>query len=109
MRQLMGNTMSAKLLRRLIPIIAFGVMLEAVLDEVFGHETFINRTLFSSLITLAFLIVGTLVVVKMTRNVFQGIDQSDNECKQTEEALRESEEKYVSCSRHLLLEWRCVK
>lgn len=93
MRRLTWNTMSARLLRRLIPIIVFGVLLEAVLDEIFSHETLINRSLFSSVLTLAFLIGGTLVVVKVTRNVFRDIDQTEIERNRAEKALRESEEK----------------
>jgi PAS domain S-box-containing protein len=99
LRRFTGPTSSARLLRTMIPLIIALFMLEGVMDVIFTHYYKINEALLLALQTIFSVIIGIIVIVNITKGIFQSANKAE------EDRLKAIEElKKVNAQHSLILE-----
>ena len=92
LRQFIGRSPRARILRAILPVVLSVIILEGLLNIILADDLHINPALLLSSLTIFFSIVTTLVVIRLTKNIFQCVEKAEREI----ETLRESEERFRS-------------
>lgn len=79
LRQFIGNSTKAKILRAILPVVLSAIILEDLLDNALTDNLQINPALLLALLTIVFSILTTLVVVRLTKNIFQSANKTEQE------------------------------
>jgi len=79
LRQFIGNSANARVLRAILPVVLSAIILEDLLDIYISDDLHINPALLLSLSTIIFSVLTTLVVVRLTKNIFRSIEKADRE------------------------------
>ena len=79
LRQFVGHSSSARVLRVILPLVLSGILLEDLLDIKLSHALNLNPALLLSLLTIVFIILTSFIVVKLTKKIFQSVDQAERE------------------------------
>ncbi len=95
-RELSGPSARARLLRGILPVIVLAILLDGLLGARLADAVDVNRALLSAGLTLAFMAVTIVVIVRIARSVFRRAEKAESERLRAEEAMRESEERYRS-------------
>jgi PAS domain S-box-containing protein len=82
---LSGPTVSARLLRVLLPLIISAILIQGFLDETITRLLNINEALFTALLSLTFAIITAIVIVQLSRSIFRQAEKTEIERKRTEE------------------------
>jgi len=93
-RPFIGSLANARLLRVLLPLIVSAILIQGILDEFLVRVFNINEALITALLSLLFAAITAIVVVHLSQIIFRRADEADAERKQSEESLRESEERF---------------
>ena len=80
LRQFIGRSPRARILRAILPVVLSVIILEdLLLDIILANDLHINPALLLSSLTIFFSIVTTLVVVRLTKNIFQSVEKAERE------------------------------
>lgn len=90
LRQIIGPTPNARLLRILIPIIISVFLFEGVLDVVFAHYYKINEALLLALLTIFSVILCVIVIVNVSKVIFQSAKLAEKERLKAVEELKKA-------------------
>jgi PAS domain S-box-containing protein len=88
LQQFIGPTPDARLLRILVPIIIAVFLLEGVLDVIFTHYYKINEALLLASLTIFSVILCVIVIVNISKVIFQSANRSEKERLRAIEELR---------------------
>jgi len=86
-REVSGPMASARLLRSILPIIVLAILLEGLLAARLGAGFRANAALLSALLTLIFMAITVVVIVRIARSVFRRAEEAEAERRRTEEQL----------------------
>ena len=84
---LSGPSASARLLRAILPIIVLAILLEGLLGTRLADAFNVNAALLAAVLTLFFIAVTVVVVVRTARSVFRRAEQAEAERRGAEEQL----------------------
>jgi PAS domain S-box-containing protein len=79
LRQFIGNSTSARVLRAILPVVLSAIIFEDLLDNAITDNMQINPALLMALLTIFFSVVTTFVVVRLTKNIFQRAEKTEHE------------------------------
>lgn len=85
-----GSTPDARLLRVLIPITISFFILEGVLDVIFNHYYKINEALLLALLTIFSVILCVIVIVNLSKVIFQSANLAEKERLKVVEELKKA-------------------
>lgn len=89
LRQLVGSSVQARMLRAFLPLTAAVVLVQGFLNQVLPDLFELNHALFSAVLSLVVVVITAFVVSHSARNISRAIDQADSERKQAEGHLRQ--------------------
>ena len=79
LRQFIGKSPSARVLRAILPVVLSAIILEDLLDITRAEDLQMNPALLLALLTIVFSIVTAFVVVRLTKNIFQHVEKTERE------------------------------
>jgi len=79
LRQFIGNSTNARVLRAILPVVLSAIILVDLLDNALSDNLQINPALLLALLTIVFSILTTLVVVRLTKNIIKSIEKTERE------------------------------
>jgi len=79
LRQFIGNSTNARVLRAILPVVLAAIILKDLLDIYISDDLHINPALLLALLTIVFSVLTTLVVVRLTKNIFQSAAKAEQE------------------------------
>ncbi len=79
LRQFVGNSTSARVLRTILPVVLSAIILEDLLDDALANNLHLNPALLLALLTIVFSILTTVVVVRLTKNIFKRAEKTEHE------------------------------
>ena len=79
LRQFIGESPSARVLRAILPVVLSAIILEDLLGVTLAEDLQINPALLLALLTIVFSIVTVFVVVRLTKNIFQHVEKTERE------------------------------
>ncbi len=86
-RALSGPSGGARLLRGILPIIVLAILLEGILVTRLAGVLGVNQALVSAVLTLVFMSVTVVIVVRIARSVFRRAEEAEAERRGAEEQL----------------------
>jgi len=89
-RKLIGNQASARILRTFIPFLILENVIGDTLEQYISRHYNINEALISALVSLITIIIGILLILYLTKRIFQSSDKAEAERMKAEQALKES-------------------
>ena len=87
LRQLMGNSAKARLLRSVLFLTSSAILMQALLQDKLALRLDLNHSLLAVLMVIVFIVLSSVVVIYLSKKIFE-------ETAKAEEALKRSEEKY---------------
>ena len=93
-RHFSGHTARGRLMRSILPLVAFAILLEGYLHMKLMARPDINQASVSAAITMAFVFITAWVISYVTRRSFRKAEEVEQERASTLEELRESEERF---------------
>jgi PAS domain S-box-containing protein len=82
---LSGSMASARLLRILLPLVILTIFIQGFLDETITRVLNINEVLFTAFLSLTVVIIMCIVIIYLSRIIFQKTEKVEIERKRTEE------------------------
>jgi len=79
LRQFIGQSTSARVLRTILPLVLSAIILEGVLDIKLSQTLNINPIPLLALLTIIFSIITTYVVIWLTKKLFYGVEKAERE------------------------------
>ena len=79
LRQFIGNTTNARVLRAILPVVLSAIILKDLLDIILSDDLQIKPALLLALLTIIFSVLTTFVVVRLTKNIFQSVEKTERE------------------------------
>ena len=89
-RKLIGNQASARILRTFIPFLILEKVCGDILEQYIASHYIVNGALISALVSLITIVIGILLILYLTKRIFQSSDKAEAERVKAEEALKES-------------------
>jgi signal transduction histidine kinase len=87
-RKLIGNQASARILRTFIPFLILENVIGDTLEQYISTHYNINEALISALVSLITIVIGILLILYLTKRIFQSADKAEAERLKAEEALK---------------------
>jgi len=89
-RRLYGSMASARVLRAFLPLITLGIVLNDLLDLYISRNFNINHALVSAIATLISIVIAIILILNITKIIFESANKAEAERLKAEEALQES-------------------
>jgi PAS domain S-box-containing protein len=88
--KLIGNQASARILRTFIPFLILENVIGDTLEQFIASHYNVNEALVSALVSLITIVIGIVLILYLTKRVFQSSDKAEAERLIASEALKES-------------------
>jgi len=79
LRQFVGKTTNARVLRAILPVVLSAIILKDLLDIILTDDLQIKPALLLAILTIVFSVLTTFVVVRLTKNIFRSADKAEHE------------------------------
>lgn len=79
LRQFIGSSTHSRVLRTILPVVLSAIILEDLLDIIMVDNLHVNPALNLVLLTIFFSILTTLMVVRLTKNIFRNSEKAERE------------------------------
>ncbi len=79
LRQFIGKTTNARVLRAILPVVLSAIILKDLLDIILTDDLQIKPALLLAILTIVFSVLTTFVVVRLTKNIFRSADKAEHE------------------------------
>jgi PAS domain S-box-containing protein len=89
-RKLIGNQASARILRTFIPFLILENVFGDTLEQNIASHYNVNEALISALVSLVTIVIGIVLILYLTKRIFQSADKAETERLIASKALKES-------------------
>ena len=94
LKQVSGNSSSARVLRAILPIIFIFLIADDIVDAFLSQFTAINHVMISAAFALVLIPVLIIIIIRVSQGIFRRAEVAEDARILAEEALRESEKRY---------------
>ena len=79
LRQFIGSTTNARVLRAILPVVLSAIILKDLLDVILTDDLQVKPALLLAILAIVFSVLTTFVVVRITKNIFRSTDKAEHE------------------------------